>query len=125
MSKTLSATRKRAPIAVCSGAMSGECTGVRERSGTPKSSGQAPGHGRATRQRLTRVRAIDSVERSSPGASELSPGVTELATGPTGVDTANQASLRHGAVLAFNSVDERFIDFLVEEALNEWRAKNF
>ena len=28
-------------------------------------------------------------------------------------------------MIAFSAVDERFIDYLVEEAVREWRAKNF
>ena len=50
---------------------------------------------------------------------------SELAEQAAASDATNKPPTPHGPVLAFNSVDERFIDFLVEEALNEWRAKNF
>jgi hypothetical protein len=76
-----------------------------------------------TRRRPARV--IDAAERAvlcDPGVSHASSALAE----PSTVSVAtNQPSIPHDPVLAFNSVDERFIDFLVEEALNEWRAKNF
>jgi hypothetical protein len=48
-----------------------------------------------------------------------------LAKHATASVAINKPAPPQDPVLAFSSVDERFIDFLVEEALNEWRAKNF
>jgi hypothetical protein len=77
-----------------------------------------------TRRRPTAARVVDAAERAvrRTGTSSLSSGLAEQA--PVS-DTTNKPPPPQYPVLAFSSVDERFIDFLVEEALNEWRAKNF
>jgi hypothetical protein len=78
-----------------------------------------------TRRRSTQARVIEAAERGALRPTDLSPVSNEMANRATGLDATNQPSILQDPVLAFNSVDERFIDFLVEEALNEWRAKNF
>lgn len=75
-----------------------------------------------TRRRLTGGRAANATERTTFRHVDASDDSSELAEP---ADATNQPSIPHDPVLAFNSVDERFIDFLVEEALNEWRVKNF
>ena len=78
-----------------------------------------------TRRRLTEARAIEAAERAPLRYVGVSDASSELAEPATVSDVTDQPSIPHNPELAFNSVDERFIDFLVEEALNEWRAKNF
>lgn len=78
-----------------------------------------------TRRRPTGAPGFEAAKHvvfRNPGVSHASSEVTMLATAS---DATNQPAIPNDPVLAFNSVDERFIDFLVEEALNEWRAKNF
>jgi hypothetical protein len=124
MSKTLSATSTRAPIPACGSAMPGGLTSTRVPSGTPESSERSPGYVEPTRRRSTQ-RVIDAAERTVVGRAGVSQPSNVLAKPPTALDVTSQASIPQDPVLAFDSVDERFIDFLVEEALNEWRAKNF
>ena len=78
-----------------------------------------------TRRRLTGARVIDATGCATLRRVGKSDASSTLAEPATVSDATNQPSIPHDPVLAFNSVDERFIDFLVEEALNEWRAKNF
>lgn len=125
MSKTLSATPTRASETACSSAVPGGFTGTGAPSKALKSSEQSRLRGKATGRRSARSRVIDSSERPGRRAAEVGPDLNESATDAAGLHTTNQPSIRPGPVLAFDSADERFIDFLVEEALNEWRAKNF
>jgi hypothetical protein len=78
-----------------------------------------------TRRRPTGARVIDAAERAVLRHAGVSHASSELAEQATASDVTNKPPTPQDPVLAFNSVDERFIDFLVEEALNEWRAKNF
>ena len=79
-----------------------------------------------TRRRPTEARVIDAPEgavlRRHAGVSQASKKPAEQAITS---DAVVKRPIPRDPVLGFNSVDERFIDFLVEEALNEWRAKNF
>lgn len=123
MSNTLSATPMRASETACSSAVPDEFTGTRVPNGTPESSEQL--RGKATGRRSVKSRVIDTSKRLAHRANGASPDTNRSATDAVGLDTTSQLSIRPDPVLAFNSADERFIDFLVEEALNEWRAKNF
>jgi len=78
-----------------------------------------------TRRRPTAVLVVDAAEREDRRHAGVSHASSELAEQATASDATNKPPTPEDPVLAFNSVDERFIDFLVEEALNEWRAKNF
>ena len=68
---------------------------------------------------------IDAAERAGLRQVGVNHASTALADQATPSDPTNKPLTPRDPVLAFNSVDEQFIDFLVEEALNEWRAKNF
>ena len=78
-----------------------------------------------TRRRPPEARVIDAAERAVLCHAGVIHASSERAEQATASDTTNKPLTSQDPVLAFNSVDERFIDFLVEEALNEWRAKNF
>jgi hypothetical protein len=78
-----------------------------------------------TRRRPTAVLVVDVADRAVLRHAGVSHASDELAEQATASDSINKPPTPEDPVLAFNSVDERFIDFLVEEALNEWRAKNF
>ncbi len=77
------------------------------------------------RRRSTQARVIETDTLGILRPADPSPGSNETAGHGTTPDATNQPALVQDPVLAFNCVDERFIDFLVEEALKEWRAKNF
>lgn len=78
-----------------------------------------------TRRRPKAALVVDAAERAVRRHVGVSPASTALAEQGPASDATNRPPTAEDPVLAFNSVDERFIDFLVEEALNEWRAKNF
>jgi hypothetical protein len=78
-----------------------------------------------SRRAPTGAGMIEAAERAVVRQSRVSHASSDQAEQATASDSTNKPPTPQHPVLAFNSVDERFIDFLVEEALNEWRAKNF
>jgi hypothetical protein len=78
-----------------------------------------------TRRHRTPAGVIEVAERAALRNRGVDHASSALAEPASVSDATSQPSIPHDPVLAFSSVDERFIDFLVEEALNEWRAKNF
>jgi hypothetical protein len=78
-----------------------------------------------TRRHSTGARVIDTAERAVLSREGVSHASSELAEQATASAATNKPPAPQDPVLAFSSADERFIDFLVKEALNEWRAKNF
>jgi hypothetical protein len=78
-----------------------------------------------TRRGPTATRVVDAAERAVLRRAGVCHASSERAEQAPGSDATSKPLPPRDPMLAFNSVDERFIDFLVEEALNEWRAKNF
>jgi len=79
-------------------------------------------------QPYTSARAATSEPHALQPLVEL--GVAQAPTAPVNAQEnapvpASAQSAEPDPVLGFDSVDERFIDFLVEEAVKAWRAKNF
>jgi hypothetical protein len=74
----------------------------------------------------SRRRHADPI-RNEPSTGREFPKCEPCAIGNTRETQENvDAPLAPDAsVIAFGSVDERFIDYLVEEAVRGWRAKNF